>query len=115
MPITYDADEHSGLLGFGKDGVIASSAWLNIHHAEAGGVIEWRGTRTGSTFVPFAAIVRLRVTKNLSISGPRRTVLGIYRVEGTRSCIVATVEGDSAEANSRARVVADAKARSHRC
>ncbi len=115
IPVTYDADEHNVLVGIGSGGEAASTDWLTRHNAEAGPTIEWRGIRRGHDIDPFAAILRFRVTASPAIGAPRRDVLVVYRVDRVRSCIVAVLDGRRADANTEARRVADASARTFRC
>lgn len=64
--------------------------------------VEWRK----AAGKPFAAILRYDIGK--SVGGPFRSALVVYKLEGTASsCIVAIVDGDKADANARARAIAD--------
>jgi hypothetical protein len=76
--------------------------------------IEWRGPRRDGRIEPFAAIVRFQLCQ--SVSGPCRPELVIFRLDGRRrSCIAATVNARLADANVRARALADTFVQNFRC
>jgi hypothetical protein len=77
---------------------------------EIGPRIEWR-RRNGR---PFAIIYRLRLTSPEQPPGSSLIVETIGR-RGAPGCQVATVDGSLADANARARAIADRRAPTHRC
>ena len=76
--------------------------------------VEWRGrVRTGK-MTPYAAIIRYDVGQ--SIGGPFKPVLYVYHIKGLQgSCIVGSVDGAHADANERARKLADEVSAGFRC
>lgn len=80
---------------------------------EVGTTIEWRGPSGGKTMQPSAAIVRYAVGQ--SIGGPRNSKLVVSRLKDGKSCIMAVVDGRSAEANAKAREIVDHAAESFKC
>jgi hypothetical protein len=76
--------------------------------------IEWRGrVRTGK-MTPYAAILRYDVGP--AIGGPFKPVLYVYHIKGLQgSCIVGSVDGSHADANERARKLADEHSAGFRC
>ena len=76
--------------------------------------VEWRGPRKAGRIAPFAAIVRFQLCR--SIGGPCKPELALFRLEGKRrSCIAATLGGTRADANVKARAIADGFVRGFRC
>jgi hypothetical protein len=96
----------SSSLSFGRDGAIGGEFDSRFTFAVAGNAIEWRGPLRGGKIAPVAAIVRYQLCR--AIGGPCAPELVIYRlVEKRASCIAATVNGRRADANVRAREIAD--------
>jgi hypothetical protein len=113
IPVTLVNDPDSSLLSFGSEGLIGEYDG-RFGHAVAGTTVEWRGPRKGAGVAPFAAIVRFQLCE--SIGGPCRPELVIFRLEGTRaSCIAASLDARRADANLRARKVADERVQGFRC
>lgn len=72
--------------------------------------VEWRK----AAGKPFAAILRYDIGK--SVGGPFRSALVVYKLEGAASsCIVAIIDGGKADANARARTIADEAALGFTC
>ncbi|HEX2552905.1 MAG TPA: hypothetical protein VHL98_04335 [Microvirga sp.] len=115
IPVSYEIDEHSVLVGIGTAGEVASTPFLVRRFAEAGDTVEWRGPRGRGGIEPRAAILRFRVTEGPSIGAKRHDVLVVYRLDPARSCIAAVLDGRSPDANAQARRIADGEARRFRC
>jgi hypothetical protein len=63
---------------------------------------------------PVAAVLRYDIGQ--SVSGPFKSALVVYKIEGSKSsCIVAVVSGGRKDANERARAIADERAASFTC
>jgi hypothetical protein len=101
-------------VSFGSEGAIGGEYDPRFTFAVVGNVIEWRGPLTGGSIAPIAAIVRYELCR--AIGGPCAPELVIYRLLGKRaSCIAATVNGRRADANLRAREIADTFVASFDC
>ena len=73
-----------------------------------GDKIEWRGVRSGRTFEPRAAILRLRSRDE---NGKLGEALGVVRIDGDTTCPVAIIDaGANRNANELARKAADGSA-----
>jgi hypothetical protein len=114
IPILWINDPDSSSLSFGTEGALGGEYDARFTFAVVGNVIEWRGPVEAGTVVPYAAIVRYQLCR--AIGGPCAPELVVYRLVGKRaSCIVATVNGRRADANLRAREIADTFARNFDC
>ena len=101
-------------VSFGSVGAIGGEYDPRFTFAVVGSVIEWRGPLTGGSIAPITAIVRYEPCR--AIGGPCAPELVIYRLLGKRaSCIAATVNGRRADANLRAREIADTFVASFDC
>jgi hypothetical protein len=113
-PILWVNEPDSSSLSFGSEGARGGEYDPRFTFAVAGNVIEWRGPVEAGTIAPYAAIVRYQLCS--AVGGPCAPELVIYRLVGKRaSCIAATVNGRRAEANARAREIADTFARNFDC
>ena len=106
--------EDSTTVDFGFQGDKDDAGQFPTGFVFAGDTVEWRGrVRTGK-MTPFAAILRYDVGHN--VGGPFKPVLYVYHIKGLQgSCIVGSVDGTHADANERARKLADEVASSFRC
>jgi hypothetical protein len=113
IPVNWHNDDDDSTVDFGAKG--SSEDWpYEQSFAFAGNTIEWRGAATAGGLVPYAAIVRYDMGH--SIGGPFEPVLMIFRLEGkTSSCLAASVGARHADANVRARRLADTFVRTFRC
>jgi hypothetical protein len=111
--VNWHNDDDDAVVDFGTKG--SSEDWpYEQSFVFAGKTVEWRGATKARMLVPYAAIVRYDLGR--SIGGPFDPVLMIFRLEGrTRSCLAASVDGRRADANVRARRVADRFVRTFRC
>jgi len=104
----------SSSVSFGANGNLGGEYDPRFTFAVAGDVVEWRGPVRGGKVVPHAAIIRYQLCR--AIGGPCVPDLVIYRLVGKRaSCIAATVSAGRADANVRAREIADGFARNFDC
>jgi hypothetical protein len=111
--VTWINGPDSSTLAFGTSGLVGDYG-DRFSFAVAGNRIEWRGPATGGRVEPFAAIARFQLCR--SVSGPCRSELVVFRLDGTRrSCVAASVDGTRADANERARALADDVGRRFRC
>ena len=104
--VNVSVAEDSTTLDFGFQGD-KDDAWpFASAHVFASGTIEWRGrVRTGK-MTPYAAIVRYEIRP--AISEPSRPALYVYHIKGLQgSCIVGSIDATHADANQRARRLAD--------
>jgi hypothetical protein len=93
------------------DAGVDNNVWESLGaFNEIGPRIEWRR----SNGRPFAIIYRLRLTSPEQPPGSSLIVETIGR-RGAPGCQVATVDGSLADANARARAIADRRARTFRC
>ena len=114
IPVTWVNEPDSSSISFGTDGAVGGEFDKRFTFAVAGNVIEWRGPVEKGRIVPYSAIVRYQLCS--AIGGPCAPELVVYRLNGTRSsCIAATVNGRRADANLRARELADSFARDFNC
>ena len=80
---------------------------------DIGDSVEWRGTRAGQSFVPDAAILRL---KTKGADGRMGAVLAVMRVEGAQICPAAYIDAlANKDANMLARSASDEAAKNFRC
>jgi len=114
IPVHWVNEPDSSSVSFGTDGAVGGEYDQRFTFAVAGDVVEWRGPVRSGKVAPFAAIVRYQLCR--SIGGPCAPELVIYRLVDKRaSCIAATVNGRHADANARAREIADTFGRSFNC
>jgi hypothetical protein len=114
IPVTWVSEPDSSSVSFGTEGAAGGEFDKRFTFAVAGDVIEWRGPVERGKVAPYAAIVRYQLCR--AIGGPCAPELVVYRLNGTRSsCIAATVNGRRADANVRAREMADSFARGFDC
>jgi hypothetical protein len=114
IPILWVNEPDSSSLSFGTKGAVGGEYDPRFTFAVAGNVIEWRGPMEAGTVAPYAAIVRYQFCR--AVGGPCTPELVVYRLIGNRaSCIAATVNGRRADANLRAREIADTFARNFDC
>jgi hypothetical protein len=112
IPVNWHNEDDDATIDFGSNG--AREQWPYESFAFAGKTIEWRGIRKAGALVPYAAIVRYDLGR--SIGGPFQPVLMIFRLESTTgSCLAASVDARHADANARARRIADRFVRGFRC
>jgi hypothetical protein len=113
IAVNWHNEDDDSTIDFGENG--SSEEWpYEQSFVFAGKTIEWRGATTAGVLVPYAAIVRYDMGR--SIGGPFEPVLMIFRLEGkTGSCLAASVGGRHADANARARKLADTFVRTFRC
>jgi hypothetical protein len=113
IAVNWHNEDDDATIDFGTNG--SSEQWpYEQSFVFAGNTIEWRGTKTAGTLLPYAAIVRYDLGR--SISGPFEPVLMIFRLEGTTgSCLAASVNARHADANVRARRIADHFVRTFQC
>jgi hypothetical protein len=106
--------EHSTIVDFGFQGDKDDQGQFPTGFVFAGDTVEWRGrVRTGK-MTPYAAILRYDVGHN--IGGPFKPVLYVYHIKGLQgSCIVGSIDGTHADANERARKLADEVSAGFRC
>ena len=96
---------------FDVDAGVDNGEWESLGgFNEIGPRIEWRLARGR----PFAIIYRLRLTGPEHPPGSTLIVETIGR-RGAPGCQLAIVDGALADANARARAIADRRARTHRC
>ena len=113
-PLTIDEDAYQVRRCEGFGGIAVN--WHNEDDGAvvAGKTVEWRGASRTGALAPYAAIVRYDMGR--SIGGPFEPVLMIFHLDGrTGSCLAASVDGRRANANTRARRIADTFARTFRC
>jgi hypothetical protein len=60
---------------------------------KADAVVEWRGTRKGKQFVPFALVYRVSTESRIG-KGQRQTVV-VVKLDGPQSRVIGQVSGDS--------------------
>jgi hypothetical protein len=114
IPVTWVNEPDGSNVSFGAEGGVGGEFDNRFTFAVVGNVIEWRGPVERGAVRPYAAIVRYQLCR--AIGGPCAPELVIYRLNGARSsCIAATVNGRRADANVKARDVADGFARSFDC
>jgi hypothetical protein len=114
IPVFWVNEPDSSSIAFGIERLVGDGYDERFTFAVAGDTIEWRGPRRGAGVDPYAAIVRFQLCR--SIGGPCRPELVLFRLEGARrSCIAASVAGGRADANARARALADSFVRNFRC
>jgi hypothetical protein len=113
IPVLWTNEPDASLIEFGSEGAIEGTYDERFSFAVVQRTVEWRGLRKGRGLDPFAAIVRFQLCR--SIGGPCRPELVVFRIEGPRSCIAASVAATRADANARARALADRLGRSFRC
>lgn len=114
IPVHWVNDPDSSSVSFGTEGNLGGEYDSRFTFAVVGDVVEWRGTFHGAKLIPHAAIVRYQLCR--SVGGPCAPELAVYRLVGKRaSCIAATVNGRRADANARAREIADTFARTFDC
>jgi hypothetical protein len=114
IPVLWANEPDSTSIGFGTEGVTDGSYDERFTFAVVENTIEWRGPRKAGRIEPFAAIVHFQLCR--SIGGPCRPELVLFRLEGKRrSCITASVDATRANANVRARALADSFVRRFRC
>ena len=113
IAVNYYNEDDDATIDFGVDG--SKDAWPYAQSfVFAGKTIEWRGETRNGKLVPYAAIVRYDLGR--AIGGPFRPALMIFRLVGhTSSCLAAAVDGRRADANVRARRLADTFVRDFRC
>ena len=113
IAVNWHNEDDDTVVDFGVKG--SSEGWpYEQSFVFAGKTVEWRGATKAGVLVPYAAIVRYGLGR--SIGGPFDPVLMIFRLEGkTGSCLAASVDGRRADANVRARKIADGFVRSFRC
>jgi hypothetical protein len=113
IAVNYHAADDESMIDFGEGG--SEDDWPGRSFVFAGETIEWRGGTATGALVPYAAIVRYDTSRG-GIGGPFDPELVIYRLKGrSRSCVAASVDGHRADANVRARVLADTFVRTFRC
>lgn len=114
IPVHWVSEPDSSSVSFGTEGAVGGEYDPRFTFAVAGNVIEWRGPERAGRISPYAAIVRYQLCR--SISGPCEPELVVYRLLDKRaSCIAATVNGRRADANARAREIADTVVRNFDC
>ncbi len=114
IPVRWLNGPDASSIFFGDEAVSDDTYDERFAFAVVQNTIEWRGPRRGAHIEPFAAIVRFQLCR--AIGGPCRPELVLFRLEGRRrSCIAATVNGRRADANVRARVLADTFVQNFRC
>lgn len=110
IAVTWTAGDDASLVEFGTmpaDERLTDKASF----FEAGNTIEWRGPKGAR---PQAAI--LRYATGQSIGKLDGSLLVVYRLgDDGSSCIIGSVDGRGADANARARRLADEKAGGFRC
>jgi hypothetical protein len=113
IAVNWHNDDDDAVVDFGVKG--SSEEWpYEQSFVFAGKTVEWRGASRAGVLEPYAAIVRYDLGR--SIGGPFDPVLMIFRLEGkTGSCLAASVDGRRADANARARKIADGFVRSFQC
>jgi hypothetical protein len=113
IAVNWHNEDDDAVVDFGTNG--SSEDWpYEQSFVFAGKTIEWRGATRAGGLVPYAAIVRYDMGR--SIGGPFDPVLMIFRLEGREnSCLAASVDGRRADANARARRLADGFVRTFRC
>jgi hypothetical protein len=113
IAVNWHNEDDDAVVDFGTDG--SAEDWpYEQSFVFAGKTVEWRGATRAGVLVPYAAIVRYDLGR--SIGGPFDPVLMIFRLDGkTASCLVASVDGRRADANARARQIADRFVRTFRC
>lgn len=113
IAVNWHNEDDGAVVDFGANGS-AEDGPYEPPFAVAGKTVEWRGAIRSGALVPYAAIVRYDMGR--SIGGPFEPVLMIFHLEGkTGSCLAASVDGRRADANTRARRIADTFARTFRC
>jgi len=114
IPVRWLNGPDSSSIFFGDEPAPDDTYDARFTFAVVENTIEWRGPRKAGRIEPFATIVRFQLCR--SIGGPCRPELVLFRLEGTRrSCIAATLGGMRADANVRARALADSFVRGFRC
>lgn len=115
ISVTWTNEPDSSGIEFGKEEAVVSDELLGkLTFAVAPTTIEWRGVMKKGKLAPFATIARYSICGG--IGGPCHDELVIFRLEGARrSCIAAVIDGRSADANARARQLADTFARTFDC
>jgi hypothetical protein len=115
VSVKWTNEPDSSIIEFGTDGVVPEDAFAKrFTFSVAPETIEWRGVMKGGKLVPFAAIARFSMCG--SVGGPCHGELIVFRLDGTkRSCMAASVDARKANANERARELADTVARRFNC
>ena len=110
IPVTFTGEPDASFVTFGTRPIDESPDLGSFF--EAGGTAEWRIGPTGGK--PFAAIIRYDYGPNIGTLDRSRLV--VYRLEGSgRSCIMGSVDGHAADANAKARRLADQHAERFVC
>lgn len=108
VPLLYTAASDASSVGFGEKGMIGDSDFGDFYFPKE--TVEWR-SKGGK---PYAAI--LRYDLGPAIGGPFKSWLAVYKLQGVKSsCVVALVDGAHANANERARDIADQDAARFTC
>ncbi|HEY8268224.1 MAG TPA: hypothetical protein VIG34_06145 [Xanthobacteraceae bacterium] len=114
IPVRWLNEPDSSSIFFGDEPAPDDTYDERFTFAVVENTIEWRGPRKAGRIEPFATIVRFQLCR--SIGGPCRPELVLFRLEGKRrSCLAASVDGTRADANKRARTLADSFVRGFRC
>jgi hypothetical protein len=114
IPVHWINEPDSSSVSFGEEGNLGGEYDSRFTFAVVGDVVEWRGAFRNEELIPYAAVVRYQLCR--SVGGPCAPELVIYRLVGKHaSCIAATVNGRRADANARAREIADGFARIFDC
>jgi hypothetical protein len=115
IPVKWTNEPDSSIVEFGSDGVVPDDAFAKrFTFSVAPETIEWRGVMKAGKFVPFATIARFSMCGG--IGGPCHGELIVFRLDGKkRSCMAASVDARIANANERARELADTVARRFNC
>ncbi len=108
LPILYENEPDAAFVSFGERGFVGEGIGSDLATAP-GDAVEWR--RDGGP--PFAAILRYAV--GASVTAPHVSRLVVYKLEGRRSSCIVAIVGPVANANARARAIADARARGFAC
>jgi hypothetical protein len=108
LVVMYSAGEDSAFVAFGAKGVRGETSLGEFYFPRD--TVEWRN----AAGAPVAAILRYDIGR--SISGPFKSSLVVYKLEGSKSsCVVGVVNGGRKDANERAREIADKHAVSFAC
>lgn len=114
IPVRWLNGPDSSSIFFGNEPAPDDTYDERFTFAVVENTIEWRGSKKAGRIEPFAAIVRFQLCH--SIGGPCRPELVLFRLEGARrSCITASIDATRADANVRARALADNFVRRFRC
>lgn len=108
LVVMYSAGEDAAFVAFGARGLRGESSLGEFYFPKD--TVEWRN----AAGKPVAAILRYDIGQ--SISGPFKSSLVVYKLEGSKSsCVVGVVNGGRNDANERARAMADERAASFAC